>query len=173
MIIPVRIRRATNGDVATIVGFNAQLAQETEGLALNREMARRGVEDALADSAKGSYWLAEVHGAVVGQLLVTTEWSDWRDGYFWWIQSVFVRKEWRGRGIFQALFDFIREQAAEHQEVCGVRLYVESANARAKQIYEHLGMERTHYEVYEMDFRKRPQRVSKDLFASSRLSLRD
>jgi GNAT superfamily N-acetyltransferase len=160
MIIPIRIRKATLGDVGVIAEFNTQLAQETEGLLLNRQQLRTGVESALADTAKGAYWLAEVNGAIVGQLLVTTEWSDWRNGFYWWIQDVFVKKEWRGRGVFQALFEFVHEQAADHPEVCGLRLHVEAQNTRAKRVYQWLGMEHTRYEVYEADLRKpAPQRA--------------
>jgi GNAT superfamily N-acetyltransferase len=160
MIIPIRIRKATFGDVEVIAEFNEQLAQETEGLLLNKQQLRQGVENVLADTAKGAYWLAEVNGNVVGLVLVTTEWSDWRNGFFWWIQDVFVKKEWRGRGVFQALFEFVHQQAAEHPDVCGLRLYVEAQNARAKRVYQWLGMEHTHYEVYEADLRKSNPRVA-------------
>ena len=172
MIIPVRIRKAARGDVATVVDFSAQLAQETKAFALDKDLARRGVEVVLADPSKGIYWLAEVNGVVVGQILLTTEWSDWRDGFFWWIQGVFIKKEWRGRGVFHALFDFVHEQAAEHRDVCGVRLCVEARNSRAKRVCESLGMERTHYEVYEMDFRKTEPQPPEKLFGTSHLSLR-
>jgi GNAT superfamily N-acetyltransferase len=155
-----------------MVEFNAQLAQETEALALDTALARRGIEDVLADSSKGSYWLAEVNGAVVGQVLLTTEWSDWRDGFFWWIQGVFIKKEWRGRGVFHALFEFVHEQAGEHPDVCGVRLCVEARNTRAKRVCESLGMERTHYEVYEMDFRKASGHVSEKRLGGSTFSPR-
>jgi len=172
MIVPVRIRKATLGDVATIVEFNTQLAHETEGLLLDKILVRRGVEDVLADPLKGTFWLAEVNGAVVGQLLVTSEWSDWRDGFFWWIHSLFVKKEWRGRGIFHALFEFLHEQAAEHPDVCGVRLHVEAQNSRAKRVYQMIGMERTRYEVYEMDFRKAPPLAPGELLGDARISVR-
>jgi GNAT superfamily N-acetyltransferase len=171
MIISVKIRKATAGDVATIVEFNAQLAQEIEALVLDRNLARRGVEDVLADSSKGVYWLAEVNDVVVGQVLVTTEWSDWRDGFFGGFKECLSRRM-RGRGVFHALFEFIHEQAAEHADVCGVRLCIEAQNARAKRVCESLGMERTHYEVYEMDFRKAPLDNTEDDFGSSHFSLR-
>jgi len=167
MIVSVRIRKAAIGDVATMVEFNAQLAQETEALALDKNLARRGIEDALADPSKGVYWLAEVNGAVVGQVLLTTEWSDRRDGFFWWIQGVFIKKEWRGRGVFHAFFDFVHEQAVEHENVCGVRLCVEARNSQAKRVCESLGLECTPYEVYEMDFRKAEPQASERSFASS------
>jgi GNAT superfamily N-acetyltransferase len=172
MIIPIRIRKATRGDVATIVEFNAQLAQETEAVSLNKDLARRGVEDVLADSSKGVYWLAEVNGVVIGQLLRTVEWSDWRDGFFWWIRDVFVKREWRGRGVFHTLFDFVQQLAVEHPEVCGVRLCVEAQDARARRLCEALGMEPTRYQVYEMAFRKEGPRPSDEVPPASDQLLR-
>ena len=171
MILPIQIRRAAPGDAGAITGFNAQLAQETEGRSLPMAPLREGVERLLADPAKGFYWLAEVKGQIVGQLLVTYEWSDWRNGWFWWIQSVFVRKEWRGRGVFEALYEFVTAQAAERPDVCGLRLYVDTDNARAKRVYERLGMTRTDYELYEVDFRRTPGPANGggDLFAQVKL----
>lgn len=154
MIVPIQIRKATEGDVAVIARFNAQLALETEGRPLDRGLLDAGVARVLADPARGAYWLAEVHRQVVGQLMITPEWSDWRNGWFWWIQSVYVKTEWRGRGVFQALYAFIEEQAAEQRpDVCGLRLYVDAQNTRAKTAYQRLGMKHTHYEVFEVDFR--------------------
>jgi GNAT superfamily N-acetyltransferase len=153
MITPIEIRKATPGDGAVIAGFNAQLAFETEGRTLDRTLLDAGVAAVLEDPLRGTYWLAEVHRHVVGQLLITTEWSDWRNGWFWWIQSVFVKPEWRGRGVFQALYHFIEEQAAARPDTCGLRLYVDFHNARAKTAYEHLGLEETDYELFEVDFR--------------------
>lgn len=154
MIVPIQIRKAGPGDAPVITGFNGQLALETEELALNGPLLREGVAAALDDPGRGIYWLAEVHRQVVGQLLITTEWSDWRNGWFWWIQSVFVKPEWRGRGVFQALYHFVEEQAADRPDVCGLRLYVDAQNARAKHAYQRFGMEPTNYELFEVDFRK-------------------
>ena len=154
MIVSVQIRKAVLGDAAIVTGFNAQLAFETEGLALMRPQLHEGVEAVLADPSRGIYWLAEVNRQVVGQLLITWEWSDWRNGWFWWIQSVYVKSEWRGRGIFQDLYHFIEEQASARPDVCGLRLYVDSHNTRAKAAYERLDLHRTNYELFEVDFRK-------------------
>ena len=154
MIVSVQIRKAALGDAAIVEGFNAQLAFETEGVALTRPQLHEGVEAVLADPTRGIYWLAEVNRQVVGQLLITREWSDWRNGWFWWIQSVYVKHEWRGRGIFQDLYHFIEEQAVARPDVCGLRLYVDSHNARAKTAYERLALQRTNYELFEVDFRK-------------------
>ena len=143
------------GDAAIVAEFNALLAFETEGLALTRPQLNQGVEAVLADSARGTYWLAEVNRQVVGQLLITSEWSDWRNGWFWWIQSVYVKHEWRGRGVFQDLYQFIEAQAVARPDVCGLRLYVDSHNTRAKADDERLALQRTNYELFEVDFRKR------------------
>lgn len=94
---------------------------------------------------------------IVGQLLITVEWSDWRNGTFWWLQSVFVDPPFRRRGIFQALFRHVQQLAAGHENVCGLRLYMDSRNARARRVYERLGMKHTGYEVFEVDYRAAPQ----------------
>jgi GNAT superfamily N-acetyltransferase len=156
MILQIQIRKAAPGDAETIVEFNAQLAQETEGRALDRATLRQGVDQLLVDPARGFYWLAEVKGQIVGQLLITYEWSDWRNGWFWWIQSVYVRREWRGRGVFAELYQFIEQQASDRPDVCGLRLYVEGDNARARRTYERLGMKPTSYQIYETDFSEAP-----------------
>jgi ribosomal protein S18 acetylase RimI-like enzyme len=107
------------------------------------------VEKALADPARGRYFVAEAGGEAVGALLVTTEWSDWRDGWFWWIQSVYVARERRGRGVYSALHEHVRAAALASGEVIGLRLYVERENARAQRLYRRLGMAETYYRLYE------------------------
>jgi GNAT superfamily N-acetyltransferase len=111
-----------------------------------------GVTALLKDPAKGIYFIAECAGAPAGQLLVTYEWSDWRNGNFWWIQSVYVAEAFRGRGIFRALFDHVQAQARSSNDVCGLRLYVETNNSRAQKIYGRLGMKKTDYEMFQTDF---------------------
>ncbi len=150
----IRIRTARTTDAEIIAHFNTLLAQETEARLLEPERLRRGVECVLADPARGTYWVAEIDAQIVGQLLITSEWSDWRNGFFWWIQSVYVAQCWRGQGVFQSLYSHVRRLASDRAEVCGLRLYVEASNGRAKQTYERIGLARTHYEVYEVDFRR-------------------
>ena len=155
MSIEIAIRQATRSDAATIADFNSQMALETEQRKLEPERVRAGVDALLADPAKGSYYLAETPNrtqAIAGQLLITYEWSDWRNGNFWWIQSVYVAKEFRGNGIFRALFEHVETLAKERDAVCGLRLYVDAHNDGARKTYERLRMTRTNYELFEIDF---------------------
>ena len=133
-----------------IAAFNSAMALETESVVLDAERVAAGVAALLADPAKGFYTLAEAEGAVVGQTLVTYEWSDWRNGVFWWLQSVYVTPEWRGRGVFRRLFEHIETRA--RSEACGLRLYVERHNHSAARVYETLGFTPTVYDLYEKDF---------------------
>ena len=146
------IRRATAGDAPAIALHNAAMAAETESITLDPERALRGVEAVLRDPAKGFYLLAETDGNIAGQLMITFEWSDWRNGVFWWLQSVYVRPEHRRHGVFTRLYGAMREEAERSGDVCGVRLYVESANQRAQQTYQRLGLHPAHYQMYEVDF---------------------
>ena len=149
----LRIRRAELPDAAVIAGFNAAMAQETEHLELDANRLRAGVEAVLSDSSKGFYFVAEsTGGRVVGQLMITFEWSDWRNGNFWWIQSVYVDTQARGSGVYKKLYAVVREAAAEAGNVCGIRLYVERDNTRAQEVYRRQGMHATAYQMYEVDF---------------------
>jgi ribosomal protein S18 acetylase RimI-like enzyme len=143
------LRRATAADCATLVDFNCRMAWETEHKQLDSEIVTRGVQAALADPAKGFYLVAETGGNVIGQLLITTEWSDWRDGWFWWIQSVYVREDARRHGVFRALFDEAQRLAVDAGSIIGLRLYVERDNKRAQRTYENLHMRDAGYCVYE------------------------
>lgn len=146
----IRIARAS--DAETVAGFNAAIALESEALALDVEVLRAGVEAALADSGKAFYLLAEIDGRPVGQLMVTTEWSDWRNGWIWWIQSVYVRPERRRQGVYRRLYRRLEQLAARRGDVRGMRLYVMRGNAVAKRAYEALGMAHSHYDLYETEF---------------------
>ena len=147
----IRIREAALADAPVIADFNVQLALESEGLALNAACVREGVAAMLKDRSMGIYFVAEAEGAVVGQTMITYEWSDWRNGNIWWIQSVYVKPEFRRAGIFRAIFNHLRSLAQARKEVCSIRLYVHADNTRACQSYERLGMIRTRYEIFELD----------------------
>lgn len=143
----LHIRTGTPADEDAAVAFNAAMAAETEGKTLHEPTLRAGVRAALADPAKGFYLMAERDGEVVGQLMVTTEWSDWRNGWYWWIQSVYVKPEARRAGVFRALFDHLKGQALAHPTVIGLRLYVERDNERAQAVYAALGLTAEPYQL--------------------------
>jgi ribosomal protein S18 acetylase RimI-like enzyme len=147
--MPLILRRGTHADAAVLVEFNQRLAQETEGKTLETAIVTAGVIAALDDPARGLYFVAEQDGRIVGQLMVTTEWSDWRNGWIWWIQSVYVRQEARRQGVFRALYEHVQAQAKADPAVVGLRLYVEEENHAAQQTYRSLGMARTGYLVLE------------------------
>ncbi len=152
MTIPsgaIQVRRATEADTETICEFNRLLAWETEHKTLERELLRAGVLAVLADDGKGLYFVAEEDSVILGQIAVTYEWSDWRNGNFWWLQSVYVRSDARRRGIFRRIFDHIRAAAKADAQVIGMRLYVENDNERAHATYLGLGLEWTSYKVME------------------------
>jgi ribosomal protein S18 acetylase RimI-like enzyme len=155
MLGAMKIRKARLTDAAVIADFNTRLAWESEKLKLDAKTILRGVRAALKDSTKGTYSVAEHDGAVIGQLLITYEWSDWRNGNFWWIQSVYVAAEHRKSGVFRALFTHVQNLATSRRDVCGLRLYVEKNNDRAQHTYAKLGMTKTHYEVFETDLRQK------------------
>ncbi|MBI3853278.1 MAG: GNAT family N-acetyltransferase [Verrucomicrobia bacterium] len=148
----LNIRQARPSDVAVIADFNARLAQETEHRQLDVARLAQGVGALLSDPVKGTYFVAEMDGEVVGQLLITYEWSDWRNGHFWWIQSVYVKEALRSRGIFRALFAHVQKLAKARKDVCGLRLYMDAHNATARKTYERLGLKQTNYELFELEF---------------------
>lgn len=146
----MRIRAAASDDAEILADANVALARESEDLHLDRAITLAGVRAALADPARGRYLVAEVEGRVVGSLMLTREWSDWRSDWLWWIQSVFVSPEHRGRGVYRALHDHVVAEARE-QGVRSVRLYVERENKHAQAVYTALGMQKSHYELFELD----------------------
>lgn len=150
------VRSARGGDLERLVSFNRAMALETEGKDLPVDVLERGMGRVLADRLRGRYFVAELGGEVVGGLMLTLEWSDWRDGWFWWIQSVYVEPSSRRRGVYRALYEHVLDQARAEEDVCGVRLYVEESNEPARAVYERLGMTPTSYRLYEVDFREEP-----------------
>jgi GNAT superfamily N-acetyltransferase len=138
--MPLIVRRAAAPDLPTLVEFNRRLAKESEGKTLDPAVLTAGIAAALADPAtKGPYFLAMDGGEIVGQMQITYEFSDWRNGWFWWVQGVYVRADARRRGVFRALYEHVREQAKQAGNVIGLRLYVETANHVAQKTYERLG----------------------------------
>jgi ribosomal protein S18 acetylase RimI-like enzyme len=150
--LDVSIRDATSADAAIIADFNASLAFESEDMRLDPELVGPGVKALLRDPSKGRYWMAEAAGRIVGQIMVTYEWSDWRNGMIWWIQSVYVHGDYRRSGVFSALYRHVESLARQDAQVCGIRLYVEHENARAQRTYESLGMNMTDYRVMQSMF---------------------
>lgn len=150
------VRLATLADLDTLVDGNAAMALDTENLQLDRETLRAGVEAVLTGRAPGQFSVAELDGRVVGQLLVTYEWSDWRNRPVWWIQSVHVAADARRLGVFRALYAHTR-QAANAAGAAGLRLYVDTTNTRAQAVYSALGMNGGHYQVFEDMFDEPPK----------------
>lgn len=143
------IRLAEMNDAPALIKFNQAMALETEGKKLDPQVLQNGVKAVLADKGKGFYVVAETADKIAGGLMITFEWSDWRDAWFWWIQSVYIRPEFRGRGIYRLLYEFVKGAAGKQGNVCGFRLYVEKDNKGAQKVYEKLGMKSSFYLMYE------------------------
>lgn len=143
------IRQATETDAPSIVEFQLAMAWETENLKLDEPTVVKGVAAVFADSSKGVYYVAETDGKVVGSLLTTFEWSDWRNGTVLWIQSVYVRPEYRKRSIFSKLYKHVQKMVVESANLRGIRLYADKTNTPAHGVYEHMGMTAEHYQMYE------------------------
>ncbi len=155
----ITIREAAAADWPTIVEFNQRLARETESLVLDPATLEAGVRAALADATKARYFVAcTSDGSIVGQLMHTYEWSDWRNGDIWWLQSVYVHPDYRSRGVFRQLFDFLAQRAQADPGVVGLRLYVEDHNERAQAVYERLCLAPAGYRVMECFWRRAPSR---------------
>ncbi|MBL8878305.1 MAG: GNAT family N-acetyltransferase [Phycisphaerales bacterium] len=152
----ITVRVATLSDIDLITDFNCAMAGETEGRALDRSTVSRGVRAVVENQRLGVYYVAASEGTVVGQMMITYEWSDWRCGLFWWIQSVYVAPAARGAGAYRALHQHVESLARSTPGVCGIRLYVEAENTAAQRVYEKLGMSRTSYQLYEADWPAKP-----------------
>ena len=143
------IRKGARPDASTIAEFNIAMAMETEGLKLDRNKIESGVRGMMNNPNFGFYLVAEHEGRTVGSLMITYEWSDWRNGLFWWIQSVYVIPEYRRRGVYRAMYRKVKELASGDPGVCGFRLYVEKENDTAQNTYRTLGMKETDYKMFE------------------------
>ena len=132
-----------------IVDFQVLMARETENVELNRHIVTRGVEAVFEDRSLGRYFVAQIGDEIAASLLVTPEWSDWRNGLVWWIQSVYVVPEFRRRGVYAGLWEHVRTLAARNESVKGIRLYVDRRNTAAQDVYRRLGMNGDHYQVFE------------------------
>jgi len=148
------VRNASITDAPLIADFNSAMALETEDLVLDPDLINPGVAAVIADGNKGQYWIAEREGRSIGQIMVTHEWSDWRNGMFLWIQSVYVEASHRRHGVFTLLYRHV-ESLGQRPGYCGVRLYMIDGNDRARKTYEQLGMVRHGYSVFETPDRLR------------------
>jgi GNAT superfamily N-acetyltransferase len=147
--VPVSFRDATLHDAAAIVDFQLAMARETEDVSLDTDTCTRGVQAVFADPSHGRYFVAEEGGRVVASLLITYEWSDWRNGVVWWIQSVYVRPELRKQRVYAGLYQHVKSIASRDKRVRGIRLYVDRRNSVAREVYRRLGMDGDHYLVFE------------------------
>ncbi|MEM6429011.1 MAG: GNAT family N-acetyltransferase [Deinococcota bacterium] len=145
----ITIRLASREDADDLIRFNRAMARETENKELIEDVIASGVRELLNNSALGFYVVAELDSEVISSLMITMEWSDWRNGVFWWIQSVYVLPSHRRKGIYRKLYEFVKDRANEDNNVCGFRLYVEKDNLPARRTYEALCMKELDYKMYE------------------------
>ena len=148
MIAMIRIRKATPADAPAIISFQQAMAMETEELELKTDIITPGVKAVFDDPAKGEYYVADDQGQVVASLMITYEWSDWRNANVWWFQSVYVIPEYRRKGIFRMMYEHVKTEG-QKAGITGLRLYVESENIRAQKTYEAMGMDGSHYRMFE------------------------
>ena len=142
------INIGNSADIETIAQFQVDMAQESEGTSLNLDTVLKGVAAAISDEAKGTYIIARAEGEAIGSLMLTREWSDWTNRWYWWIQSVYVKPEFRGKGVYRAMYEKIKQLAKENG-IVQVRLYVDKTNYPAQKVYNKLGMAECHYLMYE------------------------
>jgi len=144
----ISIRKARLEDAPAIIDFQKKMALETEQLTLDSGIITKGVYGVFEETTRGQYWVAEKEGSVIASLLITYEWSDWRNTNVWWFQSVYVLPEYRRTGIFRSMYLTIKNEALR-EGIAGLRLYVETTNTKAQKTYESLGMKSEHYTMYE------------------------
>lgn len=137
-------------DIDSIVQFQAEMAMESEGCVLNKEKVIKGVTAAMLDDSKGIYWVAKYEGRTIGSLMITREWSDWNNEWYWWIQSVYVTPEYRKQGVYKAMYQKVKD-AAKENNVSQIRLYADKTNLSAQKAYQSLGMHESHYLMFEED----------------------
>jgi ribosomal protein S18 acetylase RimI-like enzyme len=135
-------------DIDSIVQFQVDMAMESEGCALDKEKVTKGVTAAMLDDSKGIYWVAKIEGKIIGSLMLTREWSDWNNEWYWWIQSVYVTPEYRKQGVYKAMYLKVKD-AAKENNVSQIRLYVEKTNLSAQKVYQNVGMHESHYLMFE------------------------
>jgi ribosomal protein S18 acetylase RimI-like enzyme len=145
----ISIRQAQKVDIPILAGFQLRLAEETENVMLNINIVNAGLKALLNDPSKGAYYVAEVDGIVAGCFLITFEWSEWRNGTVWWLQSVYVDTAYRKQGVFKKMHEHIMSVVSNDPALLGLRLYVDKSNTRAQKVYESLGMNGDHYTVFE------------------------
>ena len=145
----VRYREGTPADAEAIIEFQVAMARETEDFELDRAVTTRGVHAVFADPSHGRYFVAESGGRVVASLMITYEWSDWRNGMVWWIQSVYVIPEHRKKGVYAGLYQHVKAMVEAEPSIRGIRLYVDERNRSAQEVYTRLGMNGEHYKVFE------------------------
>lgn len=145
----ISIRAAKKEEIPVIADFQIGLAEETENVRLNKDVLTTGIEALFADPSKGVYYVAGLEGKVIGCFLITYEWSDWRNGQVWWLQSVYVASSYRRLGVFSQMFAYLRKIISGDPNIIGLRLYVDKSNARAQNVYRSMGMNGDHYTVFE------------------------
>ena len=145
----IKIREANKSDIPVIIDYQLIMAMESEGMKLNKSNLTKGVQAVFNDATKGKYYIAEYNGVVVGSMLNTFEWSDWRNGTIIWLQSVYVMPKYRKLGIFKQMYLYIKETVLQDDQLCGMRLYVDKGNLKAQKVYQAMGMTGDHYDTYE------------------------
>tara|TARA_B100000029_G_scaffold215934_2_gene213754 strand:- start:22232 stop:22684 length:453 start_codon:yes stop_codon:yes gene_type:complete len=148
----MKVSKAQQSDIKEIIQFNINMAMETENKKLNKETVTKGVQEVFNTPSLGYYIIVKDSSGILGCLMITYEWSDWRNGLFWWIQSVYVKKEYRRKGVYKKMYKFIHERAIADKKCTGIRLYVENNNSIAQKVYNSLGMTETYYKLFEVDF---------------------
>ena len=148
----MKVSKAQKSDIPEIINFNINMAMETEKKKLDEQTVTKGVHKVFSSPSLGYYIIVKNSSGILGCLMITYEWSDWRNGLFWWIQSVYVKKEYRRKGVFRKMYNFIHGKAISDKKCTGIRLYVENNNAIAQNVYTNLGMVETYYKLFEKDF---------------------